>query len=428
MRLNLKHSVGAALLALPFVFLGCSSASDDTTTSSGTGTKETTVEVFSWWTAPGEAEALQTLISLNRSLHPKESVFNAAAQGHIDPGTDAKLLLATRIEQGKPPDLFQTNAKDMYAFIDAHPGGVQPLDDLFAAEGLNDSVAPEVLKDVTYQGHVYAVPVNIHRDNSLFYNKTIFAQHGLKPPTTMAEFMSTCEALKKAGVTPLALSTSQSWIIEKLFMSLAVGTMGSKAFLDNFTGAKPFDADELKPALAAVNKVMTDYIDVDASAADTYGWTQATESVYNGSAAMFIHGDWVKGYLVQLGWTPDVDFGVVTSPGTEGVFLYGMDVFGVPTGAKNPEGARDFVRTISSTKGQIGFNVVKGSSPVRLDVPTDEFDSMGQQVAAEFKNAKHRIASVATLAAWDKALVDLARTHDEAAALQAYLDNPPVAK
>ena len=424
MRLTLKHSVGAALLALPIVLLGCSSSSDGTNSSSGPAVKEQTVEVFSWWTAPGEAEALQTLISLNHSLHPNESVFNAAAQGHIDPGTDAKVLLAKRIEDGKPPDLFQTNAKDMNAFIDAHPGGVLPLDDLFAAEGLNDSVAPEVLNDVTYKGHIYTVPVNIHRDNSLFYNKTIFAQHGLKPPTTLAEFMSTCAALKKAGITPLALSTSQSWIIEKLFMSLAVGTMGPKAFIDNFTGVKPFDADELKPALAAVNKIMTDYIDVDASAADTYGWTQATESLYSGTAAMFIHGDWVKGYLVQLGWTPDVDFGVVTSPDTEGVFLYGMDVFGIPSGAKNPDGARDFVRTISSSKGQIGFNVVKGSSPVRLDVPTTDFDSMGQQVAAEFKNAQHRIASVSTLPAWDQALVDLAHTHDEAAALRAYLDNP----
>ena len=139
---------------------------------------------------------------------------------------------------------------------------------------------------------------------------------------------------------------------------------------------------------------------------------------------MFIHGDWVKGSLVQLVWTPDVDFGVVASPDTADIFLYGMDVFGIPTGAKNPKGAEAFIKTISSPAGQIAFNTLKGSSPVRLDVSTEDFDTMGRQVAEEFRSANYRVGSVPTLPAWDEALFELARSPDQAATLQAYLNNP----
>jgi glucose/mannose transport system substrate-binding protein len=120
--------------------------------------------------------------------------------------------------------------------------------------------------------------------------------------------------------------------------------------------------DHFAPIVALLDQVLTDYIDVESAAADGYGWTRAADALHDGKAAMFIHGDWAKGYLTQLGWTPQVDFDVSATPGSNGAFIYGMDVFAVPAGAVHRVEAFDWLRTIASAEGQIAFNQAKGSS------------------------------------------------------------------
>ena len=80
--------------------MGCGDGGSMTTGMGGMGgTSETTIELFSWWVAPGEAEALQALIDLNRTQHPSERIFNAGAVS----GMDARALLAQRLADNNPP-------------------------------------------------------------------------------------------------------------------------------------------------------------------------------------------------------------------------------------------------------------------------------------------------------------------------------------
>ena len=427
--MNFMSRSSRALLAFAFLAAGCSGddkATTDGGAGSGTMTETVQVEVFSWWTAPGEAEALQSLVDLHADKYPNERIYNAATDPKvISGGNEAKAVLQKRLEDGEPPDAFQTNAFELKrGFIAASPGLLEPLDDLFEAQGLIDGLAPEALSDVTVGGHYMAVPVNIHRENGLFYNKSVFADNDLEPPTTMAEFLEVCAALKDAGVTPLAISTSQGWIINKVFVSLALGTMGADDFVKYFVDKEPVDEAVMTPVVDVLDQVLTDYIDVEGAAVEGFGWTQAADALREGTAGMFIHGDWAKGYLMQVGATPDVDFGVVNTPDAAGVFVYGMDVFAVPAGAKHPEAALDWVRTISSSEGQVAFNEYKGSSPVRLNVPNKGLDAMAQSIYAAYKNAKHRIPAVGLPAAWDDGFVQLAKDHDKQALIKTMLDNP----
>lgn len=419
-----------ALIGFAFMAAGCSGSDDkpgtDGAAGSATMSERVQVEVFSWWTAPGEAQALQSLVDLHVATYPKERIYNAATDPKvISGGNEAKAILQERLEAGDPPDAFQTNAFELkQGYIAASPGLLQPLDDVFEAQGLVDDMAPEALADVTVDGHYMAVPVNIHRENGLFYNKTVFADNGIEPPVTMADFMDVCAKLKQAGVTPLAISTSQGWIIDKVFVALALGTMGPDDFVKYIVDRAPIDEAALMPTIDVLDQVLTDYIDVEGAAADGFGWTQAADALKDGSAAMFIHGDWAKGYLMQVGATPDVDFGVVSSPGAEGVFVYGMDVFAIPAGAPHETGALDWVKTIASPAGQVAFNEYKGSSPVRLNLPTKGLDTMAKGIYADFKDAKQRISAVGLPGAWDDAFVQLSKDHDKQAMLQAMIDNP----
>src|SRR6266540_574373 len=88
--------VGASVLTLS----GCGSGDD-----SPPETKKD-VEIFSWWTAGGEKEALDALIAYHQKAHPDENIINAAQQG----SATAEQLLETDIAQKRYPDTFQINA------------------------------------------------------------------------------------------------------------------------------------------------------------------------------------------------------------------------------------------------------------------------------------------------------------------------------
>lgn len=397
--------------------IGCGS-DDSQVKNTTTGSQAVTVELFSWWVGPGEAEALQALVDLNKQRFPKERIYNAAADTRLD----AKQLLADRLAAGDPPDLFQLNAHDLRGFVSENPGVLEPIDELFVDQGLMDVVVPEVIDDVTADGHLYAMPVNIHRENALFYNKEIFSRYDLAPPTTLAEFWSVCDTLKKHGVTPVATSY-QGWILRIMFNSLAMGSMGSQKFVDEWSGKEPLDEGALSDAIDLLERVLSDYSNANAGDAD-FGWTNAAKAVFDGEAAMFFHGDWAKGYFDQLGFTPDVDFGVVGAPGASDLFWYGVDTFTLPAGAKQGEAARDFLSTVASVDGQVAFNTIKGSSPMRLDVPARMLDTMGQEVLADLHDAKVR-SLVHDQDAWDNALAEFAVSHDKQALLSAYRENPP---
>jgi glucose/mannose transport system substrate-binding protein len=399
--------------------VGCGSSASPASGTGGTGGAggEQVIEIFSWWIAPGEAEALQALVDVNKTQHPGDRIFNAAAAS----GDSARALLKQRLTDHTPPDLFQQNAHDIPAFLAANPGSLQPLDDFFSAHGFDTAMLPDVINDVRVGGKIYAMPVNIHRENTLFYNKQIFADHHLAPPTTIAEFLSVCAALKSVGITPVA-TAYQGWILRIMFNSLAMGSMGPDAFHTFMTGGARNDA-ALKTAIDVMGNVLENYVNASATGTN-FGWTDAATEVSSGRAAMFFHGDWAKGYYVQLGSTPGVDFGVVGAPGASDLFWYGVDSFSLPVGAQHVDGAKDFLTTIGSTAGQVAFNKLKGSTPVRPDVPRDQLDSEGRATLTDLQNARFRTLVVGK-DIWDAAMLDFATTRNKDALFQVYVDNPP---
>jgi glucose/mannose transport system substrate-binding protein len=374
------------------------------------------VEVFSWWYAPGEAEAVEALTTVHHGLHPAARVFNTAFSGE-----SAGKALDQRLREDDPPDLFIQYIHDGQVGPATVPGKRKPLDGLFDKLGLRGVIFSDVVQGVTDNGHIYSMPVNVHRENSLFYNRKIFADHHLQPPTTLKELLSVCRTLKAAGVTPIA-TVYQGWILRTLFSGLAAAQMGSEAFHDYFSKRGPADIAKLREAVNVFADVLESYTSSDAGN-EGYGWTAAAQALYNGDAAMFMHGDWVKGYLVQLGWNPDVDFGVVASPGATDLFLYGIDGFALPYGAKNEAGALDFLQTVVSPDGQAAFNRIKGSSPIRADIPRERLDDMGRRTMDDLEKAKIRML-VHFRSAWEDALAAFTKNHDRAALLKAFLDNP----
>jgi len=403
-------------LGLPLCLGGC--ASDAGGDARKEENAEPTVELFSWWIAPSEADALDALIAVHSKSYPHEKIYNAA----IDSGAKAKEVLAERLAANRPPDLYQENAYSLAAVMARNPGSLVSLTELFRSEGLFDVVLPEVISDVTLDGEIYSMPVNIHRENALHYNVKIFADLELDVPTTLEELLAVCDKLKQAGVTPLATSY-QGWIQRVMFNSIAAASLGPAAFESYFLGKSELDEAAMGDAIDLLDNLLTNYVN-DSATDPAFLWTDAADLLLNRQAAMFMHGDWAKGYLTQLGWEPGVGFGVVGAPGAADLFLYGVDVFALLAGDLEPDAAKDFLKTVASKEGQAAFNKLKGSSAIRLDADLDDLDVVARATIESQRNAKIRMLT-RSKSAWDDAHQAFAITRDKAALIAAYRDNPP---
>ena len=415
---RMRPLAAAALSASVCAGLGAAGCSSEAVHPRSTQERKPLIEIVSWWLAPGEAEALQALIQTHGLQHPDARIFNSAAAS----SALTRKIVSERLLARDPPDLLQLNTRELNQLMTRSPGALEELDGTFEALGLRGKVFPEATADVTYDGHVVAMPVNFHRENGLFYNKAIFAAHGLAPPTTVPEFVTACRTLKAAGITPVA-TAHQGWILMMMLNALAAGTMGTDVFRDYFTGTSDAGEPKLREAIALFAEVLASYTNPDAGEPG-FNWTNAALTIYNGDAAMFFHGDWARGYFTQIGWRPGVDFGVVVSPGASDLFLYLSDSFAIPRGAANERGARELIATVASPEGQVAFNTLKGSSPIRGDVNRTAFDPLGQTTLRDLETARVRMVAPNS-PVYDEALVRFIKDRDAEALLRVFVTNRP---
>ncbi len=343
-------------------------------------------EIFSWWVSGGEVAALAALLDVYKQAYPEMAVVNAAVKGT----STAKQKLMSRMQQGLPPDTFQAQGgDDLLSWVKnpSHGGGkLDSLDFLAEKEGWDAVFPKDVVDVVSYGGSVYAVPVNIHRTNALFYNRRVLAESNLTPPTTFAAFHVAAATLRARGITPLALGAKQPWTLTLLaFENIMIGVAGSAYYRAFFSGQKSPDDPELRQTLVELSRVL----DATNDDARLITWDQAAERVRTGEAAMTIMGDWTKGYLKSFGRELDEDFGEVPSPGTSGTFVFTLDTFSLPKGAPNRSHAIDLLRVFGSREGQNAFNRIKGSIPARTDVDISQFDALSQATVRDFKRDPH---------------------------------------
>jgi glucose/mannose transport system substrate-binding protein len=402
----MKYRLAVLLICLSWVACG-----GQTRTGSGT------VEIFSWWVAPGEREALEALIAVHSETHPDTTVVNAAA---TDAAT-ARDRLRTRLTDGNPPDIFQTQAADLLGYVrvngvDDSESLIEPLDFLRESEGWMAAFPPQALEALSDGGHLYAVPVNIHRVNSLFYNTHVLAEHGIATPTSIDELRAACETLESATppVPCLAISAQAGWTLSLfLFESLLPAQSGVDFYESYFRGEQPADDPRILEAASTMLELMS-YAHPDAR---SLSWDEAVELVGTGDAAFTVMGDWAKGYLRGRGLEPGVDFGQVAFPSSEPLFVYTADAFALARGAPNRDGAIELLRTAGSIEAQIAFNLIKGSIPARIDAPTDTFDVLGRSTAHDFLTSRVTTSLSATVSTRftdpvNDALVDMIDRHD----------------
>jgi glucose/mannose transport system substrate-binding protein len=349
------------------------------TTSSTTGSAK--LEIFSWWTGPGEKDGLEEMFKIYRKNNPSVSITNSAVAGGA--GSTAKAVLATRMQGGRPPDSFQVHAGQELVSSWVKASKMEPITSIWNSEGWDSKIPKDLKTIVSANGDVWSVPVNVHRGNALWYNKKLLDSKGVSPPTSPDDFTSALSKLKAKGIaTPLALaSKGGNWQVQMLLENNILAAGGADFYNNVMAGKASFTDAPVKQALTWMRQWLA-YVNTDNSGID---WDEADNRLIAGTAVFHIMGDWAKGDFTSKNWVPNTDFAVVPSPGTAGKYMIVCDTFGLPKNAPDRDNAVGWLKVCGSQEGQAAFNPKKGSIPARTDVSPSIFDAIAQQFIAEFK-------------------------------------------
>jgi glucose/mannose transport system substrate-binding protein len=342
----------------------------------GGGAKK--VEVFSRWTGGGDAAGLDAMIKIFNAKYPSIEFINAAVAGGA--GTNARAVLATRLQAGDPPDSWQGHAGQ--ELIGTYVAGkqIQPLNDLYEAEGWLDVMPETLIPQISQDGNIYSVPVNIHRANVMWYNPAVLEANGVAVPATIDEWFAAMDTLQAAGVTPLALG--EQWTKMHLMETVLLGTLGADKYNGLWDGSTDWGSAEVTAALENYAKALT-YTNSDSA---SLSWQDAAQLVINGDAAFNVMGDWAAGYFIELGKTAMTDYGWAPVPGTVGVFQFLSDSFVLAVGAPNEDAALNWLKLAGSKEGQEAFNPVKGSICARTDCDKSLFGEYLQSAMEDWSN------------------------------------------
>ena len=382
-RTLLRRAAAVGLLATPAVGMlsACvGGGDDDTTKDQSTGTKsadnplgidpKTGVEIVIFNGGLGTAYATDVDTPLFNKKWPDAKITYSATE-------QISTVIQPRINAGSAPDMINnsgSNLMDMGALVKA--GQAADLTDLFAAPSLDvagktvgESLVPGAIEQGTYNGKPYAVNYSF-TVFGLWYNKKLFEKNSWTPPTTWAEFTALCDKIKAAGVTPFGYAGANAsyYMVRALLTSAA--KIGTEQALKDIDNLKPgaWTADPIKQAAQAWGEIGNKYIN------KTFLGLKHTEVQLQqdqDKVAFYPCGSWLENEQSK-DTPPGFEYAVCAYPSVTAadklpataVNAAAGEIYFAAAKGKNPQGGKEYLRTMLSKEAALGFTKLTKSLTV----------------------------------------------------------------
>ncbi|MBD2867437.1 ABC transporter substrate-binding protein [Paenibacillus arenilitoris] len=279
-----------------------------------------------------------------------EKNIDVSVQLEMPTADNAAQILKTRLASNDAPDIFALHAiNEIPSYYKA--GYLEDLSDQPFVGKLLDSVKPSV---TTTDGKVVAVPLETLSWGYL-YNKTIFADLGMTPPTTITEMKAVIEKLKANHITPFVLSYKEAWI-PQLVLPLAAGALINT---ENADFIERMNKDE---GSFTEMKAMFDIFDLinanGTEKATEVGGDDGAAAFAAGKGAMWLQGPWYAETILKS--NPEMDFGVAPLPINDNpeatlINLSASTSLAVSKSSGNKEVALDFINYVLDDQASGGF-------------------------------------------------------------------------
>ncbi|MBQ7470104.1 MAG: extracellular solute-binding protein [Pseudobutyrivibrio sp.] len=203
-----------------------------------------------------------------------------------------KQQLVVAMSSGQAPNIYvHWGGGPMAEYYNS--GYANDITDMYAKYDHPDFIDAAVAQS-TYDGKMLAIPFGGLSGCDIFYNKTIFKDLGLEVPQTIDELEEVCDTLKANGITPFSLANASKWTGSMYYMYLVARHSGNAEFDAAYTqeNGGTFTSE----AFIYAGEKIQDWVKkgyfpdgVNSLSADD---NQDRALLYDGSAAMMLHGAW----------------------------------------------------------------------------------------------------------------------------------------
>ncbi len=342
-------------------------------------------EISMWFDSTGGSEVADCMIAT--AIDP----YNAEGGTQVEATLQANNWEATRtaLAGGAGPDVVTTPGPS-FAFEMAQAGQLLALDDLAKEMGWAESFVPWALNLGVVNGKLYSIPTEIET-LVLYYNKTLFEEHGWEPPKTLDELMALGEQMDAAGVIPFAHGNQEwrptnEWFVGEF---LNHGEGGPQKVYEALTGVGKWTDPSFVESLAMLDQAQKNGWFM--GGLDRYYTTpdaEANAAFADGEAAMKIEGTWWIAdaplyFGEEAGNESEWDWVPMPSASGEAIFDLGIgSTRAINAKTEHPEAVAEFLTYFFSPETQAALAVECGQAPAPVDIPAESLSGLDPRYAA----------------------------------------------
>ncbi|HXH34180.1 MAG TPA: extracellular solute-binding protein [Plantibacter sp.] len=372
-----------AVLAVGLVLSGCTGSS---TSSAGA--------VEMWAAAPPDQSQEATI----------RATYDGFTETH--PGTEVNITFMpadavadkqrTALAAGQGPSIVGAAGPSTVGPY-AEAGYLADLTDLVKENGLDNKIFPWALQAGTVDGKVVALP-SAYESLVLFYNKTLFEEHGWQPPTDRASLEALANEMVDEGVIPFAGGNADYRAVVEITLSALLNQVAGPGYIHDALLGDASWADE--PCVESTT-TMVDYfgkgwIGGGTEKYFTKGFGAVYQDFASGAAGMFISGSYdftqLPAYFGADGNTSEWDW-VPLPPLSDDVpaNVYALAVGGtasVNAQLSDTEPAKSFLAWLYTNDNAAWADVaagVDGATPLPIDFdPSQVPDNVDPRIVEHY--------------------------------------------
>lgn len=260
------------------------------------------VKLKFWHWRTEDTATYDKIIALFEEDNPGIEVVQTAYKN-----TEYNTVLSTAVKGDNAPDIYMLRA---YGGLEQYVDYLEPLSGHLPE--LQNFSADSILGATSQKdGKVYGVPY-AGQSLVIYYNTRLYDEQGLSVPETWGEFIANLEALKAAGITPLANGGKDGWTLEVVHGVVSPNVYGGTAFFEKImSGATDFNNPAYIDSLRRIEELKAFMPDIFMGVS----YTDMQIQFITEDAAHFIGGSWEGGYFATQ--NPDLAFDIFAAPPTE---------------------------------------------------------------------------------------------------------------